>query len=69
MGVRAINYCVETVDAIGLEIFKAIQVIVGFEGDPKTWTNLRKHGHDGGVCRQWRLQAGDYIRNVQYTWD
>ena len=65
MGVRAINYCVNAQD----NTFKALQIIVGKEGDASSEVALRKHGGEGGACRQWRLEAGDYIRNVQYTWN
>ena len=61
MGVKAVNYCISDNDT-----FSSMQLIVG---DSDVSINLRKHGEAGGECRQWRLQAEDYIRTVQYTWN
>ena len=59
MGVVAINYCADG------DLFKSMQVVVGNDEEE---IKLRKHGGKGGKCRKWRLQAEDYIRDIQYTW-
>ena len=67
MGIRAVNYCTDAES----EWFLAMQIMVGDpkEDDPEKWFRLRKHGAAGGTCYQWRLNADDYIRRVQYTWN
>jgi len=65
MGVQAIKYCVDAADSS----FKALQLIVGFAGKADSWVTLRKHGGAGGSCRQWTLTEGDYIKDIQYTWN
>lgn len=66
MHVREVNYCMET-DSNGVSVFVSLQLIVGDEQGKKL--ALYKHGGEGGSCRKWVLQEGDYIRRVQYTWN
>jgi len=65
MSVRAIKYCVDAAD----NTFKALQLVVGYDGKPDSWVTLRKHGSAGGSCRQWKLSDGDYIKDIEYTWN
>ena len=61
MGIRALNYCIDETS----NTYKSMQLMMGNEGeDLADWFSLRKHGADGGHCRRWRIDYGDYIRNV-----
>ena len=66
MHVREVNYCMET-DSNGVSVFVSLQLILG--DDQGKTLPLYKHGGEGGSCRKWVLQEGDYIRTVQYTWN
>ena len=65
MNVRGITYCIDEYNH-----FVSMQLQVGRDdADKSEWIPLRKHGQNGGTCRFWGLEPGDYIRDVQYTWN
>ena len=64
MSLKRVNYCLAD-----NETFLALQLVIG--DDEGNTVDLHRHGGNaqGRECKSWKLNEGDYIREIAYTYN